>query len=149
MIIARSALAIDSVSLAMAELNVVCKITKSEAAAEARYLLGEIYYKIGNYTESEKAAFDLINQIPSYDYWVAKAFILLADNYLKQGNIHQAKYTLKSIIDNYEGADLIQIAQEKYNAIITAEQLEEQKKAEELLKNRENTEPIDDNNILK
>ncbi len=146
--IAKSALAIDSVSLGMAELIVVGKITKSEMAAEAKYLLAEIYFKNGNYEESQKSAFDLINQIPSYDYWVAKAFILLADNYLKTGNVHQAKYTLKSIIDNYEGADLIKIAQEKLDKIVADEKLEEQRKAEESLRPQNETDPaLDINNI--
>jgi TolA-binding protein len=147
--IAKSALAIDSASLGMAELIVVGKITKSVMAAEAKYLLAEIYFKNGNYEESEKTSFDLINQIPSYDYWVAKAFILLADNYMKTGNIHQAKYTLKSIIDNYDGVDLIKIAQEKLDKIVADEKAEEQRKAEELLKQQNEVDPALDININK
>jgi TolA-binding protein len=147
--IAKSALAIDSVSLGMAELMVVGKTTKSIMAAEAKYLLAEIYFRNGNNEESEKTCFDLINQIPSYDYWVARSFILLADIYLKMGNIHQAKYTLKSIIDNYEGADLIKIAQDKLDSIVAAEKLEEQRKAEELLKQQNSVDPSLDININK
>jgi len=132
--IAKSALASKDTTLALTEFETVTKLSKSESCAEAKYSIAEIYY-LQNLTEaSEKVAFDLINQVPSYDYWVAKAFILLADNYVKTGNRHQAKYTLKSIIDNYEGADLIKIAEEKLNAILEAEKIEEQKKAEELLK---------------
>ena len=132
--IAKSALASNDTALALTEFETVTKLSKSESCAEAKYCIAEIYY-LQNLTEaSEKVAFDLINLVPSYDYWVAKAFILLADNYVKTGNLHQAKYTLKSIIDNYEGADLIKIAEEKLNTILKAEKLEEQKKAEELLK---------------
>jgi TolA-binding protein len=126
--IARSALAIDSVSVAVAEFSTVSKMTKSELGAEAKWNLAYIQYILGNYEESEKAAFDLINQVPSYDYWIAKSFILLADDYVKLGNNRQAKYTLQSIIDNYEGADLVKQAQDKMNVILENEKQEELKK---------------------
>ncbi|HOY30668.1 MAG TPA: tetratricopeptide repeat protein [Bacteroidales bacterium] len=132
--IAKSALKLKDTTLALKEFDIVTKLSKSESCAEAKYAVAEIYYHQNSTAESEKMAFDLINQIPSYDYWVAKAFILLADNYVKTGNRHQAKYTLKSIIENYEGADLVKIAQDKLNAILEAEKLEEQQKAEELQK---------------
>jgi len=147
--IAKSALAVDSVNLGVSELKEVGKITKSEMAAEAKYLLAEHYFNIANYEESQKIAFDLINQIPSYDYWVAKAFILLADNYLKTGNVHQAKYTLKSIIDNYKGDDLKKIAQDKLDKIVADEKAEEQRKADELLKQQNQPDPNLDINIIK
>jgi thioredoxin-like negative regulator of GroEL len=44
---------------------------------------------------------------------VAKSFILLADVYLATGNEFQARQTLQSIIDNYEGEDLRQLARQK------------------------------------
>lgn len=145
---AKSAMALDSSSLAMAELIYIGKICTNEKAAEAKYLLAEMYFKNGNYTEAEKTAFDLINQMPAYDYWLAKSFILLADNYVKTGNIHQAKYTLKSIIENYEGADLIKIAQDKLNKINEDEKAEEQRKADELLKQQNATPPPPDVNLI-
>jgi TolA-binding protein len=43
--------------------------------------------------------------MPNYDYWVAKTFILLADNYVKLKDNFQAKATLQSIIENYKGND--------------------------------------------
>ena len=52
--------------------------------------------------------------MPNYDYWVAKSFILLADNYLALKDKLQAKSTLLSIIDGYEGKDeIVAIAKEK------------------------------------
>lgn len=123
--IGRSAMAMDSISLAVAEFSVLNRMTKSEMGAEAKWNLAYIQYVLGNYEESEKIAFELINQVPSYDYWIARSFILLADNYVKTGNLRQAKYTLQSIIENYEGADLIKVAQDRYNQI-----LEEEKRLE-------------------
>lgn len=58
--------------------------------------------------------FDLAKEMPNYDYWVAKTFILLADNYVKLKDTFQAKATLQSIIDNYKGNDdILPLAQQK------------------------------------
>ena len=95
-----------------------------------KYNIAFIQYRQGNYDESEKLVFELINQVPSYDYWIAKGFILLADDYMKAGNTFQAKQTLQSIIDNYEGAELKKVAQDKLNEILEKEKIEEQKKAQ-------------------
>jgi lipopolysaccharide biosynthesis regulator YciM len=93
--------------------NVVAK-TKTLAAAEAKYNLAALQYAKGDYKTSQKTCFDLINNMPSYDYWVAKSFILLSDNYLALKDKLQAKSTLLSIIDNYEGKDdIIPTAKEK------------------------------------
>lgn len=130
--IAKSALKVDSLALAQTEFELTYKLNPaSENGAEARYNIAEIYYKQGDYINSEKTIFEVINQIPSYDYWIGKSFILLADVYVKTGNIFQAKHTLQSIIDNYEGADLIQIAHEKLNAITESEKAQEQQKVQE------------------
>jgi hypothetical protein len=49
---------------------------------------------------------------------VAKSFILLADNYVALKDIFQAKSTLQSIIENYEGDDdILPTAKEKLQAI--------------------------------
>ena len=48
---------------------------------------------------------------------MAKGFLLLADVYVKKGNTFQAKQTLQSIIDNYEGKDLVDEARAKLAAI--------------------------------
>ena len=58
---------------------------------------------------------------PSSDYYLAKSFILWADIYYARGNNLQAKQTLQSIIENYDGADLVTLAQQRLDAIIAAE----------------------------
>ncbi|NVO03066.1 MAG: tetratricopeptide repeat protein, partial [Bacteroidetes bacterium] len=134
--IAKAALAMDSLALAQTEFEITTKLTKNEAAAEAKYNLALIQFKQLNYAESQKLIFESINQVPSYDYWIAKCFLLLSDNYVKTGNVFQAKHTLQSIIDNYEGAELVKEAHEKLKVILEAQKLEEQKKAQEDMNNK-------------
>lgn len=90
---------------------------QGERSAEAKYLCGLIKYNKAQYDEAETETFDLIQNYGEYDYWYAKGFILLADIYTKTGNEFQAKQTLQSIIDNYQGQDLKDEAQAKLNAL--------------------------------
>jgi len=63
---------------------------------------------------------ELSDNYASYDYWVAKGFLLLSDIYLANGNDFQARETLKSIIDNYRGPDLGEIAAQKLSELESA-----------------------------
>jgi len=116
--IGKSAYEIDSISLAQKEFFTCTKLSKGVYAAEAAYYLALIEFNRQNYNETENMIFDIINQYPSYDYWIAKSFILLADVYEKKNNLFQAKQTLQSVIDNYKGTDEIkQTAIDKLKAI--------------------------------
>ncbi len=95
----------SNTDLALKEFNQVVSKTQTIAAAEAKYHIAQIQFNSGDYKGSQKTAFELINKMPSYDYWVAKAFILLADGYVALKDDFQAKSTLQSIIDNYQGDD--------------------------------------------
>jgi TolA-binding protein len=90
---------------AVKEFDYVVAGTKTVAAAEAKYNIAHIEYQKGRYKESQKTCFDLVKNLPNYDYWVTKTFILLADNYVGLKDNFQAKATLQSIIDNYKGDD--------------------------------------------
>ncbi|MGI4728869.1 MAG: tetratricopeptide repeat protein, partial [Janthinobacterium lividum] len=89
------------------EFNYVVTNTKTVAAAEAKYNVANLEYLRRNYKASQKTCFELINKLGDYDYWVAKTFILLADNYVALKDIFQAKSTLQSVIGNYKGNDEI------------------------------------------
>jgi len=90
---------------AVKEFNYTVTNTKTIAAAEAKYNIGRIEYLKGHYKASQKTCFDLVKDLPNYDYWVTKTFILLADNYVGLKDTFQAKATLQSVIDNYKGDD--------------------------------------------
>jgi TolA-binding protein len=107
----------DTTSAVKAFTNVVSK-TKTLAAAESKYNLALIQYIKKDYKTSTKTCFDLINNMAAYDYWVAKSFLLLADNYVALKDNLQAKSTLLSIIDNYDGKDdIVPTAKEKLQKI--------------------------------
>ena len=90
---------------ALKELNYTVNSTKTISAAEAKYNIALIEFNRGLYKSSQKTCFDLANKMPNYDYWVAKSFILLADNYVKLKDNFQAKATLQSVIENYKADD--------------------------------------------
>lgn len=121
LIIARSAYALKNTELAKKEFEETIKLSKNEMGAEAKYMSALILFESEKIDDAEKAIFALSDAYASYDYWVAKGFILLADIYVKKDNLFQAKQTLQSIIDNYEGQDLVLIAREKLNAILETE----------------------------
>ena len=75
-----------------------------------------------NYAASLDTCFKLKDKYSSYEYWVAKAFVLMADNYSALGNSFQAKATLESIIQNYDGdKSIIEDARAKLEKLRTDE----------------------------
>jgi len=117
----KSALELNQHSIAQTSLQNAITISGNERAAEAMFLLAYIQHIQGNFKRSEELIFQFSNQMSSHDYWLARSFILLADNYTAIGNLFQAKSTLQSIIDNYKGDDLRQEARQKLDAIIEKE----------------------------
>jgi TolA-binding protein len=106
LLIARAAIGMNNLDVAREHFAETNKIAENNMAAEAKYHLALIEFRKGNYPQTEKIIFDNINKLASYEYWLARTFLLLADNYLIQDNIFQARHTLQSIIDNYQGDDL-------------------------------------------
>ncbi len=87
--------------------NRVTEMPVSEKAVEAKYMAAKILFEQADYKNSLDTCFRLKNKYSSYEYWVAKTFILMADNYYAQGNTFQAKATLESIVQNYEGDETV------------------------------------------
>ena len=144
----KSALAKNDFETAKAELTIVSKRTNSEMTAESRYDLALIEYLLGNFKASEKIIQDIQKLVPSYDYWVAKGFILWGDDFIALKDTFQAKETYKSIAENYEKNasdpdDLKTIAKQKLDAILSAEEIRNKQMIEQKIKmnpaNRDST----------
>lgn len=86
-------------------------------AAEACYLIAKIQFDGNQLSEAENTIFELAEKYKRHEFWVAKGFILLADIYVKNNNVFQARATLQSIIDNYPGEELRQEARRKLNLL--------------------------------
>ena len=129
-IIARSAMETNNLDLATKQYTALSKLNKSEIVSEALYNLTLIEYKKGNLEQAEKKIFEVLTNI-SHDYWLAKSYILLGDIYVEKGNSFQAKHTYLSIMENYDGEDLVRIATEKYNKILAMENAIEQEQNQE------------------
>lgn len=123
-------------------LKIASELNKSKRAANAKYNMCEILYTQGKYELCETEIMELVKQKPSYDYFLAKAIILLGDNFVALEDYFNAKHSLQSIIDNYSGqdkAELVKIAQDKIDEILIIENPPEEIKNEEV--------EIDFNNI--
>lgn len=100
------------------ELNLAALKSQTVVGAEARYRVGQLQYEARELELAMESAFDVINNMSSHDYWVAKSFILLADVYAAQGDTFQAKSTLESVIDNYDVEDdIIPSAKERLDKL--------------------------------
>jgi TolA-binding protein len=118
---------------ALSLLNFVKDTVATEIGAEAKYSIAKINFDKDSLNDAESQVFELISQIPSYGYWVAKSLILLSDIYLVREDYFQAKATLNSIIENYDGEDLRQVAQDKIEEIDAIENpKQEEPKAPEM-----------------
>ena len=95
--------------------------TNGEYNGEGRCRQAEILMLRQQYDEAENMIENIVADASS-DYWLAYSFILWADIYYARGNSLQAKQTLQSIIENYDGDELVGIARQKYDAIVAAEQ---------------------------
>lgn len=100
----------------------VAQLTKSELGAEARYFIAECLFSQNDLKAAETAAFDVIKNTPSYDYWVADAYILLGRIFWKNKDYFNAKATLQSIIDHAKIQELVTKAEN----ILTQVKAEEQ-----------------------
>ncbi|MGB5926683.1 MAG: tetratricopeptide repeat protein, partial [Cyclobacteriaceae bacterium] len=95
-----------------------------ENSAEASFRLAEIQHIRKQYEQSIQTLYDLTNRFSAYENWIGKAFLLMADNYLGQDNIFQAKATLNSLAENSPDEEVVseakarlQIIEKKENAI--------------------------------
>jgi len=86
---------------------------KDRNAVEAQYLIAEIQYNQKKYRQSLETLNQLNNNFSSYEDWIDKSFLLIADNLIAMNETFQAKATLNSIIENSSNKQVIEKAKEK------------------------------------
>ncbi len=114
---------------ALPSLKAVATDVTYEQGSESKYLVIEIYYKQGKLKQAEDEITDFIDKNSPYQYWLGKAFLVLADIYISNGDEFQAKHTLKSLAENYgnQTDGIVAAASERLLAIEAAEKMEQQK----------------------
>ncbi|WP_400190931.1 tetratricopeptide repeat protein [Hymenobacter sp. B81] len=102
---------------AVTELTAAAKNT-DVSGAEAQYTLAEVLFQQKKYEPALDAAFRLNSDFNQYDLWLGRAFLLISDVYLAQGETFQARATLSSIIDNkFPVAEIMEAAKQKLAAL--------------------------------
>jgi TolA-binding protein len=86
---------------------------KDISAAEAHYLLAKIQYDKKQYKQSIETLYDFNNTYSSYDFWLGKSFLLIAENFVAKEELFQAKETLKSIIEKSPNSEIKKQAQDR------------------------------------
>ena len=86
---------------------------RDEYGAEAKYLLGKIFYLNKEYNQCYETLIGLNNDFSTYEEWVGKAFLLLADNFVAMEDDFQAKATLQSLIEHFPGEEVKEEAKAK------------------------------------
>ncbi len=116
-VLAKSAVELRHPADAEKEFRIVDQLSSTELGAEAKYEVALNVYRQNKLDDAETIIYEMPAQYPAYDYWIAKSFILLADIYVARDNVFQAEQTLNSVIENYKGDDLREVAQGKLNRL--------------------------------
>ena len=128
---AKAYLAQKQYTPAVEDLTVLAEDVRTEHGAEAKYLLGQTAYDQGNLDQAEAEVMSFAGMNTSHQYWLARAFILLADVYVARGDDFQAQQYLLSLQQNYRVNDDIQtLCADRLDEIV-ARSLETTKQQEE------------------
>lgn len=123
LVMARTCFDSRQLDSAYAHYSYIVRSANGDYNGEARCRQAEILILGQKYDQAERIIEGVVRDVSS-DYWLAYGFILWSDIYYARGNNLQAKQTLQSIIDNYDGEDLLAVARQKLAAIIESERPE-------------------------
>ena len=102
---AKAFASIGETSKAAEEWKILSQDTRTSQGAEAAYRLAQYYFDQQQSTEAEKEINRFIETGTSHQYWLARAFILLADINIERKENFQAKQYLLSLQNNYNAQD--------------------------------------------
>lgn len=101
--------------------QIFSEIEKEETnvfGAESQYYITRILFDRGEYEQSKNAGIYLKDQYPGYNYWKAKAYLVVAEDYLALGDTFQAvKGTLESLASQGAFPDVQQAAQQRIDEL--------------------------------
>lgn len=93
--------------------------TRTAYGAESDYRLSQILFDGGDSKAAEKNVMELIQTGTSHSYWLARSFILLADIYMAEDKMIEARQYLLSLQRNYtaQGDDIPEMIRERLSKI--------------------------------
>ena len=94
-----------NVSQALAGWKTLSKDTRNVYGAKSSFCVANHYFRKEDYKTAENALNNFIDEGTPHEYWLARAFILLSDVYVKQGKDFEAKEYLESLKSNYPGRE--------------------------------------------
>jgi hypothetical protein len=74
-------------------------------------------FKSRKYKESIKTLQELAQDFSEFVYWYEKSFLLISDNYIGMDDYFMAKATLKSVIENSDTPETVDVAKKKLKEI--------------------------------
>lgn len=83
--------------------DLAADVRTGEGSAAAYYVIEDLF-ESGDMDGTEKAVFAYSEQEPK-PYWLARAFLLLGDSYVRRGDAFQARATYQSVADGYTPDD--------------------------------------------
>ena len=110
---ARSYIRKGNIGQAQDEVIKVVNQGSENQAAEALYVLAQLFSENGDLLQSNETLFRLIGNYGSFKQWTDPAYLMIADNYINLGEILQAEATVNSVIENSANVTLVKQAKEK------------------------------------
>ncbi len=104
---------------ALASFDRVVEVDDGEAAAEARYLTGRIYYLQRNLEKAKEVAISAQRKSSGHPFWVARSVLLLTDVFVDQGDLLSARAVAEGLVENYRGNEKLEAEAKKKLAEVT------------------------------
>jgi TolA-binding protein len=111
---AESQLALNNAPEGIKDLQTLSQDTKTIYGAQANVRLAQYAYETSQYQAAEQILQKFIDSGTSHQYWLARAFILLSDVYMKTDRKVEAREYLLSLKSNYsENEEINQMIKER------------------------------------
>ena len=95
-------------------------VKEGEIAAEARYLIAEIFFLQGEANIALDMCMKAHKESAGQEYWIAKSIILLSDILSQQGELLNSKAALEAVVESYtESPELVNVAKSRLTIINT------------------------------
>ncbi len=92
-------------SAALPDLAKISTDVRTNVGAEAKYLMAQSYYELGDLDKAESEVMSFAQQPTQQQYWLARSLLVLADVSHRRGDDFQAQQYLLSLKANYTNKD--------------------------------------------